>query len=166
MVKYVQCKHCYDDDPTCNYCDGSGYIANRTIKDRLRDILHRVFPCLKGDKDNSQNKNGYKQVPTESTFYDDLFSMMSDMESTSLLDEKDDVMFDNQNELHKVVTDLDTDINSDSEIDDNNKQLTPDSSCLIEEENKLVRKIEIPNNGVSPDTMPDNIRHILDNYNL
>lgn len=160
MVKYIQCKHCYDEDPTCKQCDGSGYMASRTIKDRLREILHIVFPCLK------EKEQKYKKLPTETHFYDDLFTMMSEMEETSLIDERENVIFDNQNEMHRVETDLKDDLDTDPEIDDDNKQITPDTSCLIEEEKKLVRKIEIPKNGVSPDTMPDNIKDILENYSF
>lgn len=157
MVKYIQCKHCYDEDPSCRHCDGSGYMANRTIKDRLREVLYCVFPCLK------EEKKGYKKVPTESNYYDDLFTMMSEMEETSLINERDDVMYDNQSNQTEIY-DTETELEDDSEIDDNNKQLTPNSSCLIEK--KLVKEIEIPNNGVSPDTMPDDIRDILENYSF
>lgn len=135
MVKYIQCKNCHDEDVVCYHCNGSGRKKN--FKTKFREILYCVFPCLNNDK-----KFGYKAVPTESHFYNDLFSMMNNMESTSLMSERDDTS------EQKPETELDSD-----DFDSDNEEITPDSSFLFEkkEENITVKKIDIPKNGFNQD---------------
>ena len=129
MVNYIRCGHCLDEDPACGCCNGSGYQEKKTIKTRLKEILYCIFPCL--NKDNKTFE--YKSVPTETNFYNDLFSAMNDMESTSLVEE-------NNPELE---------LNSD-DFDSDNEEVGVISSGLIKPEevaNRTVKKIDIPNNG-------------------
>jgi hypothetical protein len=81
MVEYVQCKFCYDEDTTCTHCDGSGYVEKRSIKEIIKNKLSCIFPCL----NEKENVFEYGKISKESEFYDDLFNMMNDMETTSLI---------------------------------------------------------------------------------
>jgi hypothetical protein len=179
VVNYIQCKHCHDvhchdvtpmsnllgdtedKNKDCCYCDGTGYmnpqggflgtshddfhIEERNFKTRLKEILYCIFPCLKDDSFE------YKSVPNPN-FYDDLFSMMNDTnESTSLVSEKEIVMFDSQSLLHnEPELELDPDDFEEERVTPVVELLTPDSSMLFAEKEIVtttVKKIDIPKNG-------------------
>lgn len=135
MVNYIQCKHCHAEDSSCTYCNGSGYLEKKSFKHILNDIFSCLFPCLK-------ENHSYKLVPTESNFYEDIFSMMNDIESTTLLDNNETINFDIQHEPNEVVYSDD----SDSEDFDSDDSESIIKSNIDIKKSPNIRKIDIPDN--------------------
>ena len=143
MTTFIQCKYCYDQNIACKQCNGSGYQEIRTFREKWNDFIQCIFPCLKDD---------FKYKKVETTKYDGLFDIMNDMESTSLIDDNNELTYPEDIEKSKLTPESSVLFNDPLNLDYSENiaySKSSESYQKTEEYSNKVQKITIPNNGYS-----------------